>query len=112
MLRGGTPFTYFLANYSAEFVALLLMGLTVWLFISLTHTSMGLYIVPITMWATAEPLFLHFWKTLLYTRLGVSRRIFLVGMFLLTLVAQSTCQGMEIKLKDLGPLFDKAYTIT
>ena len=89
MMRGGTPFAYFLANYTAEVFALLLMGLTIWLFMSLTHTPMGLYIVPIVLWALAEPLFLHFCKTLLYTRLKLSRNMFITILVLTYLVGHT-----------------------
>lgn len=112
MLRGGTPFTYFLANFTAEFFSLLLMGLTTWLFMSFTGTPMGNFIVPILLYAVAESLFLHFIKTLLYTRLKLSRNIFITIVVLIYIVGHSIEEKIAPKLMDLGALFEEAYPIS
>ena len=112
MMRGGTPFAYFLANYTAEVFSLLLMGLTVYLFMSLTHTPMGLYIVPIVLWALAEPLFLHFVKTLLYTRCKVSRNIFITTLVLTYLVGHTVNIDIYKSLRLGGERFNSAKRVS
>ena len=60
MMKGGSPGTYFLANFVIEVFILFTIGMIMWAFLAIIQVPMPFFFVPVMLWAIAESVFLHF----------------------------------------------------